>query len=96
MKDIYKQNPLNPTIPKYCDNCGAPVILGRRKVCQRASNNGQPVSFEYTARCSTKKSVINFITLGWHSVNCLDQLIIETPDDNITNKPHRTILVKGF
>jgi hypothetical protein len=96
MKDIYKQNSLNPDRPVFCSHCSGKMVYGKQKVFQFRHSDGKPQSYEYTAKCEN-------IT-GWKFRRLLpsnihdNYLVIETPsgDDVITGKPHRTILQKRY
>ena len=91
-EDLYKQNPLNPSLPQHCSQCGGTIILGDRKPNEYMQSDGKIQSWEYTAKCEniTGFKLRRLLPDNSHD----DLLIIETPDgkDNITGKPHRTIL----
>lgn len=98
MKDIYKENPLNPEQPKFCSQCGGKMILGNPKPAAASYDKETGKStgaINYTAKCEniTGFKLRRLLPTNYHD----DLLVIDSPARyGITGKPHRTILTRGY
>lgn len=95
-KDIFKSNPFNPDVPKYCQQCGGRMVKGRRAVAAsgRDPATGSIVTTQYKLKCEKITGFrLSRLLIQYHD----DLLVIEDPSSkNATGKPHRTILRRSF
>ena len=77
-------------LPKYCTQCGAPMIKGLVKTSVSSidsitgKSNGRK---EYKLKCQN----IRWWSFAYHD----DYLVIDSPNNEITGSPHRTLLTKS-
>lgn len=92
--DEFKLNPLNPPIPRFCTQCGSPMVKGRVKAAAGSIDpaTGQSTgTVEYEVKCEKLTSWRKIVT-AYHD----DYLFIDDPtSNNITGKPHRTRLMRS-